>query len=49
MTSVLIHLSDQEKAIVFKKRLQKNARRIAELKLEALDFYHNTFFIRRKY
>lgn len=24
MTSILLHFSDQEKAIVFKKRLQKN-------------------------
>lgn len=46
MTSVLIHFSDQEKAIVFKKRIVR--KKIIQL-LEKLNPFYDKNFIRRKY
>lgn len=46
MTSPIIHFSDQEKAIVFKKRIAR--KKIVEL-LEKFNPFYDKNFIRRKY
>lgn len=46
MTSPIIHFSDQEKAIVFKKRIAR--KKIIQLLADLNPFYDKNF-IRRKY